>query len=68
MAQVDPARRVVRLTDVCRELGLSPATFRRLCRNGEGPPVLQLSERRYGVRRGDLEAWIESRKIERPPG
>jgi prophage regulatory protein len=62
MLPSDPARRVVRFSDVCREIGLSPATLRRLCRDGRGPPLLQLSERRIGVRRGDLDAWVESLK------
>lgn len=35
--------------DVCRELGLSATTLRRLRREGKGPPLLQLSERRSGV-------------------
>lgn len=66
MIQFDPARAVVRFADVCRELGLSAATLRRMCKNGNGPPLIQLSERRLGVRRGDLDAWVESRKMDRP--
>ena len=59
---IDPARRVVRLSDVCREIGLSSSTFRRMCREGRGPQLLQLSERRLGVRRGDLDAWIKNQR------
>ncbi|WP_342167093.1 helix-turn-helix domain-containing protein [Methylobacterium sp. SD21] len=66
MVQIDPARAVVRFPDVCRELGLSATTLRRICREGKGPPLLQLSERRSGVRRGDLDAWVESRKLDHP--
>lgn len=64
MDHSNPARFVVRLADVCREIGLSSSTFRRMCREGRGPQLLRLSERRLGVRRGDLDAWIESRKID----
>ncbi len=66
MQYPDPARFVVRFPDVARELGVSPSTLRQLCRRGDGPPLLQLSERCYGVRRGDLDAWLESRKMPRP--
>ena len=66
MQQADPARFVVRLPDVARELGLSPTTLRQICKTGEGPPMIQLSARCYGVRRGELDAWIESRKVQRP--
>lgn len=66
MASIDPARAVVRFPDVARELGVSPTTLRQICRQGEGPPLLRLSERCYGVRRGELDTWIESRKVGRP--
>ena len=66
MGQADPARFVVRFPDVARELGLSPTTLRDICKKGKGPPLLQLSARCYGVRRGELDAWIESRKMARP--
>ncbi|WP_375274968.1 helix-turn-helix transcriptional regulator [Methylorubrum thiocyanatum] len=54
---------VVRFTDVARELGLSAPTLRRICKAGKGPRLLQLSTRCYGVRRGDLDAWLESRDV-----
>ena len=66
MHGIDPARTVVRFPDVCKELGLSATTLRRICREGKGPPLLQLSERRSGVRRGDLDAWVEGLKNPRP--
>ena len=59
----DPARFVVRLPDVARELGISPTTLRHICRQGKGPPLLQISERCYGVRRGELDAWLDSRVL-----
>ncbi|TXN26876.1 helix-turn-helix domain-containing protein [Methylobacterium sp. WL19] len=57
------ARHVVPFQSAARELGLSPATLRRLCKEGIGPTLLQISTRRLGVRRGDLDAWVESRKV-----
>ena len=62
MPAADPARIVVRFPDVCQELGLSPTTLRRICRAGPVPPLLRRSERRSGVRRGDLDAWVEGLK------
>lgn len=66
MQQPDPKRFVVRFLEVARELGISPTTLRQICRRGEGPPLLQLSERCFGVRRGELDTWIESRKVAGP--
>lgn len=66
MQHGDSTRFVVRFPDVARELGVSPTTLRQICRRGEGPPLLQLSERCFGVRRGELDAWIESRKVAGP--
>lgn len=66
MQQSDPTRFVVRFPDVARELGVSPTTLRQICRDGRGPPLLRLSERCFGVRRRELDAWIETRKVASP--
>lgn len=63
MQAADPSRFIVRLRDVARELGISPTTLRQICRRGSGPPLLQISERCFGVRRSELDQWIESRKV-----
>ncbi|MFC7664357.1 helix-turn-helix transcriptional regulator [Methylorubrum suomiense] len=59
----DPARHVVPFQAAARELGLSAATLRRMCNDGKGPTLLRLSERRLGVRRGDLDAWLKTREV-----
>jgi prophage regulatory protein len=59
---IDPARSVVPFQAAARELGLHPATLRRMCKTGRGPTLLRLSERRLGIRRGDLEDWIKTRQ------
>ena len=59
----DPSRFVVRFQDVARELGIAPSTLRSACKRGEGPPLLRLTQRCYGVRRGDLEAWKQTRDV-----
>jgi hypothetical protein len=39
--------------------GVSEATARRMCvPGGGGPPLLQISARRLGVRYGDHKSWL----------
>ena len=59
----DITRHVVPFQAAARELGLSAATLRRMCKDGRGPTLLRLSERRLGVRRGDLDAWLKTREV-----
>lgn len=59
-------RNVIRLPDVAAELGIHPNTLRKMCHAGEGPRLLRVSPRCYGVRRGDLEQWLESRDVAGP--
>lgn len=66
MQSAETARHVVPFQAAAREVGLSPTTLRRMCREGSGPTLLQISARRLGVRRGDLDAWVESRKVGSP--
>ncbi|WP_147026074.1 helix-turn-helix transcriptional regulator [Methylobacterium oxalidis] len=56
------ARGVLRFSTACQECGLSVSTMRRLIRAGRGPRILQLSERRIGIRRTDLDEWLTSRE------
>lgn len=59
-------KHIVRFADAAREVGLSRPTLRKLCREGKGPPLLRLSTRCYGIRRGELDAWLESRDVVGP--
>ncbi len=59
---IDTARHVVPFPAAAREVGLSTATLRWMCKDGRGPTLLRLSERRLGVRRGDLDAWLKTRE------
>ncbi|MCJ2108620.1 hypothetical protein MKK70_25255 [Methylobacterium sp. E-041] len=52
---------VIRFKTACIEAGVSVATMRRYLSAGRGPRLVRLSERVHGFRRGDLDAWIESR-------
>ena len=43
-------------------LGLSEATFDRVCRQDDGPPAVRLSVRRVGFHLSDLAAWTANRR------
>jgi predicted DNA-binding transcriptional regulator AlpA len=45
----------------CEINNFSKATGHRIIKRGEGPPVLQLSPRRIGIRESDNAAWQASR-------
>jgi hypothetical protein len=53
--------RVMSFPAWCDLNGFSPATGRRILESGDGPPVVQLSDRRVGIRHGDNRRWQESR-------
>ena len=53
---------VLRLPDVAREVGLSPALVKRLVAEGTFPKPIRLSERERGGRWAEVVAWVESRE------
>jgi predicted DNA-binding transcriptional regulator AlpA len=55
------ANRVLTFKQWCLLNGFSEATGRRLINAGKGPPVLQLSPRRIGIKESDNAAWQASR-------
>jgi len=59
--------RVTPLGKWFERVGLPARSGRQLIRNGEGPVITQLSERRPGVRERDHLAWLESRRRSQPP-
>lgn len=61
------ANPVVRMKDVCAELGMHRRTFERLCARGGGPKVIHLSKRFVGVRRQELERWLAECESEHVP-
>ena len=46
-------------------LGVSLPSLQRMRSNGSGPHYVQLSSRRLGYRRSDVEAWLAARTIDR---
>jgi hypothetical protein len=53
--------RVLSFKQWCRLNGFSERTGRRILEEGEGTPVIQLSERRIGIRMDHNARWQESR-------
>jgi predicted DNA-binding transcriptional regulator AlpA len=49
-------------------LGLSLPSLQRMRSNGSGPSFVQLSQRRIGYRRSDVEAWLAARTTDRIGG
>jgi len=49
-------------------LGISRPCLQRMRSNGSGPPYLQLSERRIGYRKADVERWLDTRTTNRVSG
>jgi predicted DNA-binding transcriptional regulator AlpA len=56
---------VLNIVQVINLTGLSRDTLVRLHRQNEGPPRVQLSERRYGYPFGALRAWLTQRTEKR---
>jgi len=52
---------VLTFAEWCELNRFSIATGNRILARGEGPPVIQLSKRRLGIRVGDNRRWQESR-------
>ncbi len=42
-------------------INISPDTLDRLHQRGDGPPRLQISDRRVGYRLRDLNLWLKTR-------
>jgi predicted DNA-binding transcriptional regulator AlpA len=55
------ADRVLSFAQWCAVNGFSKATGRRVLKSGRGPPVLQLSPRRIGIRESANADWQASR-------
>jgi predicted DNA-binding transcriptional regulator AlpA len=51
------------LNEVAARWRISRRTLNRAIARGEGPVVVKLSPRRFGVLEADLEEWAASRKV-----
>ena len=57
----DDDLRVLTIQEWAGLTGISLATAKRLLREGDGPAVIQLSERRIGIRTIDHTRWLAER-------
>lgn len=48
-------------SDVVRVTGLSRWTIRRLIKAGQFPPSVELSPRRVGWHKADVDRWLEDK-------
>lgn len=58
--QTASARRNLKLPEVLDELGMSRAAFYRLRARGQAPKCIKLPNGQLRIRRGDLDAWLNS--------
>ena len=54
---------VLTLKEFAELTGLSLPTLRRLIDAGDGPVIIKLSPRRFGIRASRGDAWLESREV-----
>lgn len=55
--------RLLRVSDLCKKLGISRAQIYRLLSAGDFPKPLRLSERTRAWRESDIELWIDEREV-----
>jgi predicted DNA-binding transcriptional regulator AlpA len=53
--------RVISVRQAAEVIGLSVPTLRRVIAAGKGPPLIQLSPRRQGIRESHLTKWPNGR-------
>jgi predicted DNA-binding transcriptional regulator AlpA len=53
--------RVLPVRQAAEIIGLSVPTFRRVIAAGKGPPLIQLSPWRQGIRESHLSQWLNAR-------
>ena len=51
--------------DLAKWLDISRPTLQRMRSDGTGPPFIQLSERRVGYRKSEVDRWLDARTINR---
>ena len=54
------AKMILRMKDVCSELGVSRASIYRLLESGSFPKPLKLGKRAIGWERDNIQQWVKS--------
>jgi len=55
------------IAETAKILGIGEPSLRVMIREGQGPTVTRLSERRYGIRDSDRTAWLDAREVTSQP-
>ena len=55
------AKMILRMKEVCSELGVSRASVYRLLQSGSFPKPLKLGKRAIGWERDHIQQWVKSR-------
>jgi predicted DNA-binding transcriptional regulator AlpA len=63
----DAQLRILTKKEAAARDAISQRHLERLISRGEGPPIIQLGERRVGIDEDDNDAWLRSRRRV-PPG
>ncbi|MBM4298301.1 MAG: hypothetical protein FJ143_11235 [Deltaproteobacteria bacterium] len=58
---IQDADRVLTFREWIEAAKISDATGRRILKGPDGPPVIELSPRRIGIRVSDHRKWLEAR-------
>jgi predicted DNA-binding transcriptional regulator AlpA len=56
------SRQLLKITEVCEELSVAESTFYDWRAKNRGPRCIKLPNGGVRVRRGDLDAWLETRE------
>jgi predicted DNA-binding transcriptional regulator AlpA len=56
------SRQLLKITEVCDELSVAESTFYDWRAKNRGPRCIKLPNGGVRVRRGDLDAWLETRE------
>ena len=48
------------ISELCEELGIARSTFDKWKSEGNTPPMVQLPNREYRIRRSEFDAWMEA--------
>ena len=56
------AKMILRMKDVCSELGVSRASVYRLLQSGSFPKPLKLGKRAIGWERDHIQQWVKFRR------
>lgn len=60
---LDGAQQLLTRDEVEAEFGLTRRFLEISAWRGDGPPMLRIGKRAVRYRRGDVAAWIESRRV-----